>query len=261
MNHLSTRCGCGAIFTQPNLKARNTRCEACVAKAARATPSCDHYWAEGSRCVGSGDRTAPCEVCLRCKATRGRPAVTRQPVTRQWFDMGDAPEVQGSAAIDFGTADGTSVKVSADKWEQIARDFTAEKAADALCKFAAEMATPVEDESSAVDALRYIGIDPGYGDRGVTTVTHIDTERGVITFDGSLSGGGICWDDETFRLGARGCHVGAKVRHRDKHFPDVMRVTTIDGSHDRVWVVDDRGHRRAFVLSSGVLLLVDGSGR
>lgn len=30
MNHLSKRCGCGAIFTLPNLKSRETRCVSCA---------------------------------------------------------------------------------------------------------------------------------------------------------------------------------------------------------------------------------------
>ena len=65
----------------------------------------------------------------------------------------------------------------------------------------------------------------------------------------------------TFRLGARGCHVGATVRHRADPLSGLMRVTSINSSVNQVTCVDASGEERLFALDSGWLVLVDGSGR
>jgi hypothetical protein len=66
---------------------------------------------------------------------------------------------------------------------------------------------------------------------------------------------------ETFRLGARGCHVGATVRHRGDPLSGLMTVTAINSVVDRVCCVDANGDKREFGLSGGWLVLVNGSGR
>jgi hypothetical protein len=65
---------------------------------------------------------------------------------------------------------------------------------------------------------------------------------------------------ETFRLGARGCHVGATVRHRGDPAGGLMKVTAINGAVDRVCCVDANGDKREFGLSSGWLVLVNAPG-
>jgi hypothetical protein len=251
-----------------------------------------------------------CDACMREQA-KAAPAVS------DWADMGDAPEVHSSAAIDFAMLDFSGdVKLSA---------------VEALCGFAARMATPVYEEvraavraltcpheilypdlekldrevSDATDALRYALDNPGPDAKpfhqvmadwlpsktpGATFFGVERTESAVrdavaakrsalqameyheacraivgVLIDKNGEATPLRHEDverhETFRLGARGCHVGATVRHRGDPLSGLMTVTAINSVVDRVCCVDANGDKREFGLSGGWLVLVNGSGR